>query len=208
MVATENALLPSERCRRLLLRDVHAGDRVLDVGCGQGELLREYAARGCRVAGVEVCPQLVAELRAEGLDVQLGTAEQLPFRDGDFDRIVCSVVIPYTDEREAIREWSRVLRPGGVALATYHGLGYGCNYLLRGDSFKRRIYGARMLANTGYYRWTASRLPGFWGDTLCQTPGRLQTYYQAAGLILESEEVMDLCCGQPRFFGHVLRKPG
>ncbi|MEZ6065159.1 MAG: hypothetical protein R3B90_05510 [Planctomycetaceae bacterium] len=100
-----------------------------------------------------------------------------------------------------------MLRPGGLILATFHGTGYGWNYLLYGDNFWRRVYGGRMLLNSAYYRLSGSRLPGFLGDTLCQGPGRQSRYYSSAGLELEQELIVDRCLKLPRFFGHAVRKP-
>jgi SAM-dependent methyltransferase len=47
-------------------------------------------------------------------------AEHLPFTDGSFDVILCRVALPYTDNRQALREMARVLRPGGVLLLKTH----------------------------------------------------------------------------------------
>jgi ubiquinone/menaquinone biosynthesis C-methylase UbiE len=93
--------------------DFPPGARVLDVGCGEGDQLRLLRATGCEAVGVEIAASTVSRLVAAGLDVRLGRAEQLPVEDRSFDGVVCKVVLPYTDERCAIAEWSRVLRPGG-----------------------------------------------------------------------------------------------
>ena len=192
---------PSVQCRRFLTQDIRPGERVLDVGCGDGDLMRVYLQLGCEVVGVEVDEELVRSNSDAGLDVRQGVAEALPFQDAEFDRIVCSVVIPYTDERLAVAEWARVLKPDGLVLATFHGTGYGWDYLLKGDNFWRRVYGGRMLVNTAWYRLTGRRLPGFLGDTLCQGPRRLERYFHESGLTLESKLIVDRCCGLPRFFG-------
>lgn len=170
--------------------------------------MQEYSQAGCEVVGVEVDSELVRRHRDAGLEVLEGYAESLPFADGSFDRIVCSVVVPYSDERRAVAEWGRVLKPGGRVLATFHGTGYGWNYLLNGDSLLRRMYGARMLLNTLSYRVLGRRLPGFLGDTLCQGPQRLGAYLRRSGLTVESQLVVDRCCGLPRFFGMAARRAG
>jgi SAM-dependent methyltransferase len=200
-------LSPAAQCRRFLTQHLHQGEHVLDIGCGTGELLREYLAGDCEVVGLEIDDALVLRHRAAGLDVRLGRAEELPFADASFDRILCSVVVPYTDEQRTVAEWSRVLRPGGIVLATYHGLGYGLRYLCRGESLWQRVYGGRMLLNTLSFRATRRRLPGFLGDTLCQSSARLVRQYRAAGLELQQERVFDRFGGLPRFFGHRIDKP-
>jgi SAM-dependent methyltransferase len=190
------------------LAGIAPGSKVLDVGCGDGALMRDLAGAGCDVSGVEINPSLVAAATSAGLRVALGRAEELPVPDASFDVILCSVVLPYTDERLAVAEWARVLRPGGVVNASCHGLGYGLTYMFRGCSLKQRYYGFRMLANTAFYQLARRRLPGSLGDTLCQTGPRLRAYYAATGLVLEREQVVDSQLGLPRFLCHRLRKPG
>ena len=63
-----------------------------------------------------------------------------------------------------------------------------------------------MLAKSVVYDWTGRRLPGFLGDTLCQRSSSLRSIYDACGLTLEREEVIETVAGAPRFLGHRLRK--
>jgi ubiquinone/menaquinone biosynthesis C-methylase UbiE len=95
---------------------------VLDVGCGQGIDVVEYARAGARVTGIDLTPRHVELARAHtaalGLDVRIlsGDAEQLPFADASFDRVSSNGVLHHTpDMPAALREICRVLRPGGEA---------------------------------------------------------------------------------------------
>lgn len=95
---------------------------VLDVGCGQGIDLANYALAGARPTGVDLTPRHVelanAHLAALGLDGQAvqGDAERLPFPDESFDRASSNGVLHHTpDMPAALREIHRVLRPGGEA---------------------------------------------------------------------------------------------
>lgn len=179
--------------------------KVLDVGCGHGELLDDLAARGLRTSGVEVDARLVAECCERGLSVRFGMAESLPFEDEGFDAIVSSVVLPYTKQRLALREFTRVLRPGGVMNLTCHGLGYGLHYAVSEPG--KRLYGVRMIANTASYSLTGYRLPGVLGDCLCQTERALSSYARENGLALSETLVVDTYMGLARFVGFRLRKP-
>jgi SAM-dependent methyltransferase len=199
---------PPAVCRRFLLSDVAPGERVLDVGCGKGELLRALGVAGCQATGVEIDPTEAAICRQKGLDVRVGRAEALPFADGTFDRVTCSVVLPYTDEERAVAEWARVLKPRGTASLTCHGLGYALAYAALGPGLGRRVYGARMIANTWVYRASGRRLPGFWGDTLCQSSGRLRGYYDRLGLRLERELWVGAVVGAPLFLCQRVTKGG
>jgi SAM-dependent methyltransferase len=196
-----------QAAQRSLREALPPGGLVLDVGCGDGTLIRALAAEGFAVAGVEISADLVSRARAGGLDVRQGVAERLPFADASVDAIVCSVVMPYTDQRVTLREFARVVRPGGVINATYHGAGYGLQYLLSPpEGFPHRVYGARMLVNTAVYVLTGRRLPGPVGDTICQTRGDMRRSYHRAGLMLEEDATLDAAYGQPRIIYHRLRR--
>ncbi len=203
---SSRSLAPHLVCRQFLLTGAAAGQHLLDVGCGEGELMTELLHLGASVQGVEIASSLVQSCLAQGLDVTEGTAEHLPIPDASKNGIVCSVVLPYTDEQQAVAEWARVLKPGGWVNATYHGIGYGLGYLLRGSGAKQRFYGLRMLANTAVYRTTARKLPGFLGDTLCQSTARMQFYYRRCGLTLEREQIVETVVGKPKFLCHRLIK--
>jgi SAM-dependent methyltransferase len=197
----------SGRPRRLeFFSDFPSGLRVLDVGCGDGTHLAEIARRGCQVIGLEADRQAVRRLRDQGYEVVQGAAENLPFPDRSFDAVVCSVVIPYTDERRAIAEWSRVLAPRGQVRASYHGLGYALRQLLRGPGCRLRLYGGRTIANSWLYGLTGRRLPGFWGDTLYQSATRLRRFYELAALSLEAEFIRPAYGGLRDVFFHHLEK--
>src|SRR5438477_183685 len=69
--------------------------RVLDVGCGTGNLAAALAARGARVWGVDPSPEMLAIARRKaprGAGFREGRAEALPFRDGWFDRAALVLV--------------------------------------------------------------------------------------------------------------------
>ena len=186
--------------------DFAPGSRVVDVGFGTGEQMRNLRARGCRMFGIEYSGALAARGRQAALDVCRAAAEQLPFRSESVDGLICKVVVPYTDESQAVAEFARVLRPGGVARISYHGLGYSLRYLLTDPNWKRRVYGLRTIVNTALYRVAGRRLPGFWGDTIYQSSRRLQRYYAANGLTLREEHPAARFAGGPVFIYHVVEK--
>lgn len=96
--------------------------RVLDVGCGQGIDVYQYALAGAVATGVDLTPRHVelakAHIAAMELDAEIvqGDAEQLPFADASFDRVSSNGVLHHTpDMPAALREIRRVLVPGGEA---------------------------------------------------------------------------------------------
>jgi ubiquinone/menaquinone biosynthesis C-methylase UbiE len=97
------------------------GRRLLDAGCGSGHALLTYIRRGFDGVGLDAAAGMVERARAldPTLDVRLGDVEQLPFADESFDHLLSIEVIRYlADPRRALREFRRVLRPGGLALVT------------------------------------------------------------------------------------------
>jgi ubiquinone/menaquinone biosynthesis C-methylase UbiE len=100
-------------------------ERVLDLGCGNGRHTLEAARYPVRVVGVEVSRDdlnaarfMYADLRRKGearghADFVLGDAQNLPFRDGAFDKSVCTEVFEHIpDDRRGIDEFLRVTKAG------------------------------------------------------------------------------------------------
>jgi SAM-dependent methyltransferase len=112
-----------------------AGRDVVDIGCGGGALVRELAAGGARVTGLEISKgQLAAALAHDGAGSArylVGRAQELPFPDGSQDVVVFMRTlhhVPPPDLGAALREARRVLRPAGAV--------YVAEPLTEGDYFE------------------------------------------------------------------------
>ncbi len=104
--------------RRILARYAPPRARILDVGCGTGATSAALCGFGT-VCGIDMGPAALRHARARGLAVARGSAEKLPVRPAALDVVVALDVIEHLDDdRLALREILRVLRPGGVLLAT------------------------------------------------------------------------------------------
>ena len=100
-----------------------SGCRVLDLGCGDGALARQIAARGARVVGVDASPAMVAAARDRGVDARVADACRLPF-DGEFDLVFSNAVLHWVREPDAaLAGIARALVPGGRFVAEFGGHG-------------------------------------------------------------------------------------
>lgn len=94
------------------------GAYLLDVGCGNGQLLTLLCALDWQVEGVEVDPLAVGQARSRGLEVRLGSLEAQQYPANHFDVITMSHVLEHVlDPAGLLRECHRILQPGGLLVA-------------------------------------------------------------------------------------------
>lgn len=104
-----------------MLERVRAGDfkYALDVGCGEGRFSRMLRAAGIQTIGIDPTEILIEEARRRdpGGDYRLAAAEELPFPDAAFDLVISYLtLIDIPDAARAIKEMTRILKPGGRLL--------------------------------------------------------------------------------------------
>ena len=104
---------------------IEAGMRVLDVACGTGNAAVPSARAGGRVTGLDLVPKLLEQGRAkaerEGLEIEWveGDAEELPFADASFDRVLSTFGHMFAPRhRRVAEEMVRVCREGGAIVVT------------------------------------------------------------------------------------------
>lgn len=120
---------------------------ILDVGCGTGSNLAAFSALG-RTTGVDLSPEALSFCRARGVErVTFSQVERLPFPDASFDVVTAMDVLEHVDDDlAALAELRRVLRPGGLLLATVPA--YGFLWSEHDEALKhRRRYTAHELRN-------------------------------------------------------------
>ena len=100
-----------------------AGERVLDLGCGDGQLTERIEQAGAVVTGVDASASMVASARARGLDARVCVAEELPF-EGEFDAVFSNACLHWVRGQDAMLAGvKRALKPGGRFVAEMGGLG-------------------------------------------------------------------------------------
>ena len=107
--------------------DRHNQERVLDVGCGIGWLVWNFARGGANITGVDLSDNSLALARKrldyDGLNAELikGNAQELPFPDASFDFATSAGVLHHTpDTQGSINQIHRVLKPGGRAMISLY----------------------------------------------------------------------------------------
>lgn len=100
--------------------------RVLDVGCGTGNYLKSVLNRGHKAFGMDITMEMAAKASEtaqacwiDGKPILLGDIHHIPFPDNSFDAVLCVGVLQYLPgDLAAIKEISRVVRQGGIAIVT------------------------------------------------------------------------------------------
>jgi trans-aconitate methyltransferase len=99
------------------------GERILDLGCGDGALTEKLVALGCQVVGVDASPEQIAAARARGLDARVMDGESLEFK-AEFDAVFSNAALHWMKGADAvIAGVHRALKPGGRFVGEMGGAG-------------------------------------------------------------------------------------
>lgn len=130
-----------EICRLLsgrIMKGTHlprGQNRMLDVGCGSGDLLEKYATLGWSVKGIEVSPLGAKVARERGLEIHCGTVLDAPFELGSFDLVLLNHVIEHLlDPVGTLVGAARFLKRGGTIIVRTPNLG-GVGFLKFGSAW-------------------------------------------------------------------------
>jgi trans-aconitate methyltransferase len=100
-----------------------AGERILDLGCGDGFLTRKLAESGATLVGVDASLQMVAAAKERGVDARCVSGEALSF-DQEFDAVFSNAALHWMTDQDAVLQGVyRALKPGGRFVAECGGQG-------------------------------------------------------------------------------------
>ena len=171
-------------------------EKVLDVGCGAGQQMLPFAVKKNALCfGIDSAAEVGKiggnTFQEHGL-VKAGIflnakGENIPFANGSFDVVLCMLALPYMDNRKALAEISRVLRPGGVLFLKTHQAMFHFG-MLRERFFTfnpKQIAYPLICLFAGTFSLVAGRQlsGGIWeGKEVYQTDGFLKRQFERVGL--------------------------
>ncbi len=121
--AANAAFVPAMGAPVLALLAPQAGERILDIGCGDGVLTERIVAAAARVVGVDGSPEMVAAARARGIDAHVVDAQALPFGP-EFDAAFSNAALHWMLDKGAVaRGVFAALKPGGRYVGEMGGAG-------------------------------------------------------------------------------------
>jgi len=139
-IGTPNFIRRIEWRKMLDWLEPKEAERILDVACGGGVLSLKIAEKGCEVCGIETSEHAIkyakrlAKREKIACEFVVGNAEDLPYPDEYFDKIVCSSSLEhFKEDIKALKEMHRVLKPDGKVVLTTDSFTYPIS-----DELKKR----------------------------------------------------------------------
>lgn len=134
---------------------IRPGMQLLDIGCGNGELMARYQMKGLQVQGLDISDRMVAQVVQRGLNAVSYDGMRFPMADNQFDLAICVGVIHNIDSDDIIQgmiqEAIRVTKPGGQILITNIPGPYARRFRRRKDLFfKLKVWYLRNIKQQDY----------------------------------------------------------
>lgn len=151
----------------LICREVVSGASVLDLGCGEGTLLKLLADKGCRAEGVEASETGVEICRRKGLNVHLGPIDcgLSQFKDRQFDYAICNVTLQMVMYPE--RLLSEMRRVARVQIISFPNIGHYRNrfeLMFCGRFPSHTLFGYKWYSTGHIHQLSISDFEAFCGD--------------------------------------------
>lgn len=104
----------------MLTDSIKPGNTVLEVGCGTGFFTKELAKKGADIYSIDISPDLIEKAKCEAPQVKFSIedAHSTSFSDNFFDIVLGSSVLHHLESKLALKEFYRILKPGGYLYFT------------------------------------------------------------------------------------------
>lgn len=103
---------------RMLTEHIKSGMRVLEIGCGEGYFTKHIAKTGAEIVAIDISPELIETAKgavpADNVTFQIENAYEMSFDDESFDTVIGSSTLHHLEVDSALKEFFRVLKPGGT----------------------------------------------------------------------------------------------
>ncbi len=100
---------------------LHKTDKVLELGCGTGLILKEIDKKVSKAIGVDLSEKMLEKAKNRGLEVYQAEASNMPFEDNTFDLVYSYKVLAHIEAIEkTLHEIKRVLKPNGIAVLEFY----------------------------------------------------------------------------------------
>lgn len=123
--------------------DLQPGERILEIGCGEGNHLHLFSQLGFDVLGLDASPYMIRRARERlgpWVMARVGEAEDLPFEDNEFDVVLFINTLEFLDNpMEALREAGRVARRA-VFVGVTNSFSWSCLCAKLGTFFRRSLF--------------------------------------------------------------------
>ena len=187
---------------------VQAQHSILDVGCSTGWMLRSLKTPVPEQrTGIDMEPRALALasrfslLAGQSIQFSFGSAHDLPFANHSFDWVICRNAITYMNQRVALEEMTRVLKPDGFIILRFENFRYDINNLLHTKTLRSCCCRLRDLACGLIHAasgWQYAPHPGWRGRCFCSVYRTRHLLKKDNCRILQRPE--SLKC--PRLCGH------
>jgi ubiquinone/menaquinone biosynthesis C-methylase UbiE len=105
----------------ILNKYINPTDKILEVGCGTGLILKEVNKRVSKAIGIDLSENMLEKARERGLEVYHAEASKMPFEDNTFDLVYSYKVLAHIEAIEkTLQEINRVLKPNGIAVLEFY----------------------------------------------------------------------------------------
>jgi len=145
----------------MLTKHLKPGDAVLEIGCGTGYFTREIVKTGAKITAIDISPELLelakADVDSDHVHFLIANAYELDMESNSFDSVIGSSVLHHLDIEKAVKEFFRVLKPGGILSFTEPNMMNPQIALQKNIPYIKRKLGDSP-DETAFFRWSLAKL--------------------------------------------------